>query len=152
MRTRRLIVIILTVCMIVTYMPVTGYAYADDNTDQLSEPDTPNADVIDMSSDTEPEDISTIPDSAEKAALRSLTGDEFNEALASYLSSENAENDILEDKSGLDYNTYDLGDGMKAKVFFSYPVRYEDKNGERSISLAYVGANASQRIALETIV
>lgn len=101
MKVKKIIVMILTVCMIVTYMPVTAYAGGD--TPDVSSEETPA--VVDAASSEE------------------ITID------AEYLE-ENCREDILEEESGLDYNTYDLGDGMKAQVFFSYPVRYEDENGD----------------------
>ena len=45
-----------------------------------------------------------------------------------------------------------VAEGSSAQKYVVNREEHEDKNGERSISLAYVGANASQRIALETIV
>lgn len=45
-----------------------------------------------------------------------------------------------------------VAEGVSKQKFVSNGVEHEEKDGERSISLAYVGANASQRIILETIV
>ena len=45
-----------------------------------------------------------------------------------------------------------LVEGESAQKYVVNREEREDKTGERSISLAYVGANGSQRIALETIV
>lgn len=45
-----------------------------------------------------------------------------------------------------------VAEGASAQKYVVHREEHEDKNGERSISLAYVGANASQRIVLETIV
>ena len=45
-----------------------------------------------------------------------------------------------------------VAEGASAQKYVVNREEREDKTGERSISLAYVGANASQRIALETIV
>lgn len=45
-----------------------------------------------------------------------------------------------------------VAEGSSAQKYIVNREEHEEKNGERSISLAYVGANASQRIALETIV
>lgn len=45
-----------------------------------------------------------------------------------------------------------VAEGSSAQKYVVNREEHEEKNGERSLSLAYVGANASQRIALETIV
>lgn len=45
-----------------------------------------------------------------------------------------------------------VAEGSIAQKYIVNREEHEDKNGERSISLAYVGANASQRADLETIV
>ena len=131
MNVRRLIVMILTVCMIVTYMPITGYVYADE-TDNDQETGSEAIEFADVSMPTNngSDDPADIPDTEEKAAIRALSGEAQREALDEYLDSETAENDIIEAESGLDFNTYDLGENTRAKVFFSYPVRYEDDNGD----------------------
>lgn len=123
MNVRRLIVMILTVCMIVTYMPITGYVYADetDNDQETGSEAIGSADVS-MPTNNGSDDPADIPDTEEKAAIRALSGEAQREALDEYLDSETAENDIIEAESGLDFNTYDLGENMRAKVFFSYPV------------------------------
>ena len=45
-----------------------------------------------------------------------------------------------------------VAEGDSKQKYVSKGIEHEEKNGERSLSLAYVNANASQRIALETIV
>ena len=45
-----------------------------------------------------------------------------------------------------------VAEGSSSQKYIVNREEHEDKNGERSISLAYVGANASQRADLETIV
>ena len=45
-----------------------------------------------------------------------------------------------------------VAEGSSAQKYTANGEEREDKNGERSLSLAYVNANASQRIKLETIV
>lgn len=45
-----------------------------------------------------------------------------------------------------------VAEGESKQKYVSKGIEHEEKSGERSLSLAYVNANASQRIALETIV
>lgn len=45
-----------------------------------------------------------------------------------------------------------VAEGESKRKYVSKGIEHEEKSGERSLSLAYVNANASQRIALETIV
>ena len=45
-----------------------------------------------------------------------------------------------------------VAEGESKQKYVSKGIEHEEKTGERSLSLAYVNANASQRIALETIV
>ena len=132
MKMRRLIVMILTVCMIVTYMPITGYAYADEtDNDQETGSETIGSSDIVVPSDNETE---------EKASIRTLSGEAQSEALEEYLEKETASDDIIEEESGIDYNTYDLGENVRAKVFFSYPIRFENESGE----LAYIEPELTQ--------
>ncbi len=87
MKTTRLIVMILTVCMIVTYMPITGYAYADEaDSTQESGSETIGPSDIAVPSDNETE---------EKASVRALSGEAQSEALEEYLEKETSSDDIL---------------------------------------------------------
>ena len=100
MKLRRLIVIILTVCMIVTYTPLSAFADSESSGNVSS-------------GEAAEQDITEIQDSNDSAS-----------------DIETNEGELILEDSGLTYDTVRYDDDTIVQTFYSYPVRYEDDNGD----------------------
>ena len=101
-KAKRLIALVMTMCMMITSLPAAGYASV-----QASEP----------------VQVNNVKSLNAAAAYVFAEGEE--EEIKDF--SEVTEEDIIPEESSEDITTYDLGGNYKAKVFYSYDVRYAEK-------------------------
>lgn len=100
---KRIIALTVILCMAITSMPAIGYASVPQNS------------VVQTT-----EELEYGHKSIEKDSEVSGETKEFSDV---------TEADIIAEESTESITTYDLGNGKRASVFYSYNVRYEDEEG-----------------------
>lgn len=98
---RKVLSYLLVLCLVITLMPCAGFA------DEQAAQDT---------------DVTAVSDINAETAISDIAGEELSEL------PEGAQ--IIEEESTETVTAFALENGDKAKVFYSYPVRYKDDDGK----------------------